>query len=429
MRVPLVGYRIGRSFRSAEAPLEKAIDLLIGCLSWGVAFTSRQGDALLIAQQFVHGNGVVERRPAFGEIGSAARDQERARCHQGVEFDQIVAAPLGLERVQSHAGDFVAKLENAQEVFERSKRVFAPGREPLVDTETLIFDSDKHCGRFGKIEFQKIATQIADNNAELAAWIVYLNVSRAERWQELWRDVTTRLKEALHWARYALSYDKLLLNFDDYDQLVSSIVKRLGSCRRCVDLGAGTGNGTLKLLQARPDREVWAVEASHAMLQCLIDKVTRAETDAECDYFKRLRPFREDILRLDQINVLPTGYFDGAALINVLYTLDDPERCLREVHELLRPGGVLVLSTPHSETDVDQLFDQMAKVLTRKGLFPRLQSNYDDARRRHEEMMDSIHRDTKDDIRGYLQRAGFIIRDWRSAYVDAVVIVEAVRDG
>ena len=116
-------------------------------------------------------------------------------------------------------------------------------------------------------------------------------------------------------------------------------------------------------------------------------------------------------------------------LINVLYTLDDPERCLREVHELLRPGGVLVLSTPHSETDVDQLFDHMAKVLTRKGLFPRLQSNYDDARRRHEEMMDSIHRDTKDDIRGYLQRAGFIIREWRSAYVDAVVIVEAVRDG
>jgi SAM-dependent methyltransferase len=280
------------------------------------------------------------------------------------------------------------------------------------------------------MEFQKIAARVADSNAEPAGWVVCLNISRVERGgQELWEGVTARIAEELHWARYAISYDKLLLNFDDYGQLLASVVERLDSCRRCVDLGSGTGNGTLALLETHPDREVWAVEASHAMLQYLIEKVTRAEAAAGCDYFGRLKPFRADILRLGRNALLPTRYFDGAMMVNVLYTLDDPERCLRDVHELLRPGGILVLSTPHRGTDVDRLFDRMRQVLENKGLFARLRSHYESARRLHESMMERIHRDTRDDIRGYLERAGFVVRHCQPAYVDAVEIVVAERSG
>jgi len=39
-----------------------------------------------------------------------------------------------------------------------------------------------------------------------------------------------------------------------------------------------------------------------------------------------------------------------------------------------------------------------------------------------------IHRDTKAEIRGYLQNAGFEIQDWRdSEYADSVVVVKAVK--
>ena len=338
-------------------------------------------------------------------------------------FDLLIAGPLGLQRTYSHAGEFLAALSNAAAVFERSKRIFATGSEPLVDAEALVFQSK----RYGTIEFHKLATQTADNNARLAAWTVCLNISQADHADKIWEDVTRRLKEDLHWARYAISYDKLLLNFDDYGSLVTMMVDKLRTCNHCIDLGAGTGNGTLKLLQARPDRKVCAIEANHAMLQRLIDKVTTAEADASRDYFGRLTPLHEDILRLDEVKVLASGSFDGAMLMNVLYTLDDPEKCLRETYELLRPGGVLVLSTPHSETDVDKLFERMRESLQAKGLYESLRSNYEDARRRHADMMDRIHRDTRAAIRSCVEQAGFQIRDWKASYVDSVVIVEAVK--
>ena len=45
-------------------------------------------------------------------------------------FDVLVANQLDLKRFQSHAGDFVCKLENAYEVFERSKKVFDAAAAP-----------------------------------------------------------------------------------------------------------------------------------------------------------------------------------------------------------------------------------------------------------------------------------------------------------
>ncbi len=143
----------------------------------------------------------------------------------------------------------------------------------------------------------------------------------------------------------------------------------------------------------------------------------------------RLTIVKDDILRLED---LPVGYFDAAVLLNVLYTVDDPRLCLEQIARVLRPGGVLVLSTPHQGTDVDRLFLRMREVLERKGRFDELRFNYEAARRTHEKLLPNIHRDSKDDIRDYLCSAGFEIedesRDWRdSEYVGAVVVVRARR--
>ena len=41
-------------------------------------------------------------------------------------------------------------------------------------------------------------------------------------------------------------------------------------------------------------------------------------------------------------------------------------------------------------------------------------------------MISKIHRDTKADIRSYIETAGFRITDWQDpVYADAVVVVEA----
>ena len=80
-----------RSFWIPQTPLEKVIDLLIGRFGRIVPVASGQGDPLVAAEQFVDGNGMVERGPALGQVGGAARNQKRARSHQRVQFHQIVS--------------------------------------------------------------------------------------------------------------------------------------------------------------------------------------------------------------------------------------------------------------------------------------------------------------------------------------------------
>lgn len=339
-------------------------------------------------------------------------------------FDELVAAPLGLKR-GSHAEDFVRELENVEAVYNRSTEIFDPNNVPLIDLEPLVFRSKK----YGEIEFQKIAVQIPNASGGLAAWSVFLNISRADEMEQLWSDLQKRMLEDLNWSLYAISYDKLLLEFDDYHQLLTLICSKLDDCRLCLDLGAGTGTGTLRLLRSRENREVWAVESNHAMIQQLIAKIERAEIDDNQDYFGRLRPLKEDLLRLDDWReFLQPDYFEAAILMNVLYAVRDPEVCLRAAFQLLREGGKVVFSTSHSETNVDKLFARMREVLEEKGVFNALKRNFDSARARHRQMDHLIHRDSKDDIRRFTENAGFEIVDWRdSEYAEAVVVVEALK--
>jgi ubiquinone/menaquinone biosynthesis C-methylase UbiE len=332
-------------------------------------------------------------------------------------FDELVAKPLELRRGW-HAATFIEHLKNIAEVVERSKVVFAPGKIPLIDTEVLEFPSEK----YGLIKFRKIASQIADEHGGIKAWSVNLNVLDAENETELWKDLEARLSREINWSKYAVSYDKLLLQFDDYLELVDKVVSEVGDAKRCIDIGAGTGNGTIKLLETKPEREVWAVDYNETMLQYLKDKV-QDKAQENPNILERLVISKEDIQRLDDY---PKNYFDAAIMINVLYAVDDSVKCLRQVRRLLKPGGRLVLSTSHSETDLDRLFLRMREVLQGKELWEELEEDFNQTRDRHVQMDGLIHRDTKERIRDYLKNAGFTVKNWLDdEYVGAVVIVVA----
>jgi ubiquinone/menaquinone biosynthesis C-methylase UbiE len=366
------------------------------------------------------------RAPAFDQsVPAYLLDEKYWFLDWNPAFDELVACPLGLKRLRNHAEDFIRELVNVEAVYQRSKKIFDPKNVPLIDVEPLVFHTEK----YGDVEFEKIAVQISDTHAQLASWCVYLNITRAHRLEEMWDDLRASLESHLNWSRYALSYDKLLLNFDDYCDLVDLVVGKVSNCKRCLDLGAGTGNGTIKLLEADQDRNVWPIESNQAMIQQLISKLEKAEVEAGCDYFGRLHVLKENLLRLDDVkDILSPGSYDGAILINVLYAVEDPEKCLRQIFRLLQAGGRLVLSTSHRNTDVDKLFMRMQDVLERKNLFSQLSPNFHDARERHKKMEALIHRDTQQDIRGYLEGAGFRIVDWREKeYTDAVVVVEALK--
>jgi ubiquinone/menaquinone biosynthesis C-methylase UbiE len=336
-----------------------------------------------------------------------------------IAFDELIARPLGLTR-DDHALDFVRKLTNCDEVIEHSREVFGIGREnPMVDTEFLLFEHPN----FGLIEFLKVAAQLSDDHGEPLAWAVHLNIVLAEKNTELRKHLAATLADKLNWSRYAFAYDKLLMPFDEYHQLVELVVSKVEGADICVDLGAGTGNGTLQLLKANPRRIVWAVESNEGMLRCLRSKVQEDDRDLG----SRLIQIKDDIQTLCSLQD-KEGFFDAAILVNVLYAVDDPIACLRQANRLLKPGGILAISTPHKNTDVDALFHRMKDVLIERGVFSELRKDFFAARDVHCRMDARIHRDSKEDLQRYFEETGFDIIDWHDKeYVGAVFVIKAVK--
>ena len=330
-------------------------------------------------------------------------------------FDEIVAKPLRLVR-GSHARDLIVQLENCKDVVARAQRTFTADRIPLVDIEPLKLRTEK----YGLVTFRKIAAQIAEDteSGRRLTWCVMLNIDAVDKPDALWKDVYQRLKEETNWSRYSVSYDQMLLEFPAYHQLLRDVTSLVGNARYCADLGAGTGNSAKALLNSVADRRVWAFEANEAMLQHLRTKLRDPDVAA------RLTIFKGDLIL--SLREFPEAFFDAVVMVNVFYALDEPERCLEEIYRVLKPGGILALSTSHSETDLDKLFAAIRGSLAAKGVLGRLQSAVDDAEDRNKEMLERILRFTRQQVVDLLTVAGFeILKRTDSSYADAVMILQA----
>ncbi|NKI43588.1 class I SAM-dependent methyltransferase [Streptomyces physcomitrii] len=104
--------------------------------------------------------------------------------------------------------------------------------------------------------------------------------------------------------------------------------------RRILDLGCGTGAGTLALLGRFPGAEVTAVDACDAHLDRLREKAAAAGAD------DRVRLVRAD---LDAPAWPGLGAPQLVWASASLHHLADPVRALRRVRELLAPGGLLAV--------------------------------------------------------------------------------------
>ncbi|MDI4631695.1 methyltransferase domain-containing protein [Pelomonas sp. V22] len=100
-----------------------------------------------------------------------------------------------------------------------------------------------------------------------------------------------------------------------------------------LDLGCSDGSLGLGLKQQRPERRVCGIEYSSelaARAASRLDEVHEA-----------------DLSRTDALEQLSRKDFDCIICADVLEHLQQPERLLEQLHGLLRPGGVLVVSLPN----------------------------------------------------------------------------------
>jgi SAM-dependent methyltransferase len=106
------------------------------------------------------------------------------------------------------------------------------------------------------------------------------------------------------------------------------------SPRRIVDLGCGTGAGTLALLERFPDAEVTAVDLSAAHLHRLREKAAAAGAA------DRVRVVRTD---LDATAWPDLGTPELVWASASMHHMTDPGRTLRQIHDLLAPGGLFAV--------------------------------------------------------------------------------------
>lgn len=154
--------------------------------------------------------------------------------------------------------------------------------------------------------------------------------------------------------------------------------------RTVVDLGAGTGTGSLALARRFPTAEVIAVDLSEAMLERI--RVAAGEQGLA----ERVRPVKADL----NAGWPETGPIDLAWASSSVHELDDPDRMFRDAFAALNPGGLLVVV----ELDALPRFlpDDLAR--GRPGLEARTH-----------ELLAQAGWNAHDDWLPYLQRAGFEI--------------------
>jgi len=137
---------------------------------------------------------------------------------------------------------------------------------------------------------------------------------------------------------------------------------------RALDLGCGTGNYTLEL--KRRGFDVIGLDASEGML-----RIARS---------KGLNCIRGDAYSLP----FPDGSFDLVLSVTMFEFIHEPEKVLREIHRVLRPGGEVLIGTMNGRS----LWF----------LFKRLKSIFVETAYRYARFY------TPSELEGLLRKAGFI---------------------
>ena len=137
----------------------------------------------------------------------------------------------------------------------------------------------------------------------------------------------------------------------DYEELQQAAIAatRAVAVHRVLELGVGTGETTVRLLERHPDALIWGLDSSPAMLHAACARCPAAR-------------FR--VARMQ--DPLPKGPFGLALSVLAVHHLHALEKAslFQRIHDVLEPGGVFVLgdlvtveNPADMVTEIDHEFD------------------------------------------------------------------------
>ncbi len=302
-------------------------------------------------------------------------------------------------------------LDNFQDVLDHGEVVFAdPERLPAIDVEDIVYTSL----RYGQLKAVKRAYQIPDDNGRCLAWLITLDLDFAHpREKSRFRYELLRLMGLDQlWSEYAISYDRVLNNTRVYRELIDTLLGNVGplnkidSNAKVLDLGAGTGNIALRLMDGESNRIVFALDNNRVMLEFLRDNCREVLRDDELG--SGVVAIKQDVTSLFG---LPDNYFDCVIANNVFYALPDPDASLEAIFRVLKPGGELRTSGPRHNTDLDILFKRIRADLETAGKFMDYQDDYERVEQINKlRLRTMLHKWTVADFCDLIKKSGFIIK-------------------
>jgi ubiquinone/menaquinone biosynthesis C-methylase UbiE len=141
------------------------------------------------------------------------------------------------------------------------------------------------------------------------------------------------MSETNTWNRLAHKYDTTVRLFDrSYGRIRELLRSDLAGAERVLEIASGTGQFTFELAEAAG--QLLATDLSAEMIARLDAKL--ADRDVANVSTAVMSAYD---LGLDD------GSVDAAFCANALHVMENPERALRELHRVIRPGGRLLVPT------------------------------------------------------------------------------------